>query len=230
MRSGNFTARMSGTRSLSPMMTNGVHGRASTTARKGTSSLRAFATALIAAGMLAPMAAAQSSSWTQAGTGSVWNWSTATNWNGNVVANGANNTATFATSGLSSGVLINLDSARTIGSLVFDNPSNTFGWTIQGTNTLTLSQTGGSTISVANPAITATISAPLAGSFTQNGPGTLLLTGNNTGLTGVAVSSGVVGVTSSGGANPLGTGTVTLSGGTLRLGDASGYNQRMVVP
>jgi fibronectin-binding autotransporter adhesin len=208
------------------MKTYGTGGR--------TVRLPILAAALVAAGALPSIASAQSSSWTQAGTGFVWNWSTPGNWNGGIVADGANNTATFATTGLTTGVLINLDTPRTIGNLVFDNPTNAFGWTIQGTNALTLSNAGGSTITVNNtgavaPAVvSATISAPLSGAFTKAGTGNLLLTGNNAGLTGVNVSAGIVGVTAATGVNPLGTGTVTLSGGTLRLGDGTGYNQNMV--
>src|SRR5207244_1340813 len=79
---------------------------------------------------------AQSSSWS-AGNG---NWSTAANWQGGVVANGANNTATFDTAVGFTPVFVTLDTSRTIGNLVFDNPNNV-GWTIGGTTTLTLSNT-----------------------------------------------------------------------------------------
>ena len=47
-------------------------------------------------------------------------------------------------------IFVNLDTARTIGALVFDNPTNTFNWAITGTNTLTLSNTTGPTIAVNN--------------------------------------------------------------------------------
>jgi autotransporter-associated beta strand protein len=198
--------------------------------------LRTFVAALVAAGCLPAIAMAQSGSWSQSATGSVWNWSDSGNWSAGVVANGANNTATFATSGLSSGVLINLDTARTIGALSFDNPSNNFGWTIQGTNTLTLTNGSGATIEVDNTGglagapVTATIAVPVSGTFNKTGLGNLILSANNTALSNVKVTAGLLGVTSSAGVNPLGTGTVTLAGGTLRLGDGSGYNQRMVVP
>src|SRR5947209_5931817 len=117
--------------------------------------------------LLPVAAAAQSGSWSQAASGQVWNWGDSANWTGGIVATGANNTATFATAGLSTGVLINLDTPRTIGSLAFDNPTNAFGWTVQGGNPLTLSNAGGPTIAVNNAAITARIAAPLAGSFTK---------------------------------------------------------------
>ena len=49
------------------------------------------------------------------------------NWQSGIVADGANNTADFTTAGLTGPMTINLDTPRTIGSLVFDNPTNTFG-------------------------------------------------------------------------------------------------------
>ena len=72
-------------------------------------------------------------------------------------------------------------------------------------------------MAVNNASITTTVSVPLAGSqgFTKTGPGTLVLTGGNAGLGGsVAVPSGTL-VASPG---SLGTGAVTLSGGTLAIG------------
>jgi autotransporter-associated beta strand protein len=208
--------------------------------------LRILVAATIAAGFLPSPASAQSGSWSQIGTGSVWAWGDTGNWTGGVVANGAGNTATFATASLTAPVVLSLDASpnpgpHTIGALAFDNPTNGFGWTIQGTgaNIITLSSGSTPTISVLNTGgtaaapVTATINAPLAGTqgFNYTGPGTLLLYGNNTGLSGpITISSGVVGVTSLGGANPLGSATINLAGGTLRLGDGSGYTQNMVLP
>jgi autotransporter-associated beta strand protein len=193
--------------------------------------MRLAALSILSIAVLTAAASAQNGSWSQAGSGSVWNWGDTANWTGGVVADGANNSAVFATAGLNTSVLINLDTPRTIGSLVFDNPTNSFGWTIQGGNTLTLSNSVAPTIAINNAAITCTIAVPLAGAFTKTGPGTLALTGNNTNLSGgITVSAGVLGVTTNGSTNPLGTGTVTLNGGTLRLGDVTGSNQRMVIP
>src|SRR5262245_51236875 len=86
-------------------------------------------------------AAAQSSSWF-AGDGT---WSTPANWQGGVVANGANNTASFVDAVGFTPVTVTLDTNRTIGALVFDNANNV-GWTIGGTTTLTLSNTAQPTI------------------------------------------------------------------------------------
>jgi autotransporter-associated beta strand protein len=173
--------------------------------------LRPFVVVLLTAGLVPAAATAQSGSW-NANTAGSYNWSLAGNWLNDSIADGANNTATFATAGLTGDITVNLDSVRTIGALVFDNPTNTFGWTITGSNSLTLSNSasGGPTIEVNNGAITATIASPLAGTqgFTKTGSGTLNLTGTNSYSGTVTVSDGTLAVT--GDAN-LGTAAVTLS-------------------
>ena len=174
-------------------------------------------------------ASAQSGSWTALASG---NWGTATNWSGSVIADGADNTATFATANLTVPITVTLNTSRTIGNLVFDNPTNNSGWTVR-SNTLTLSASAGPNIAVNNANITATVTSTLAGTqgFTKYGAGTLSLSSNNAGLTGgINVAAGVLAVSGSAGINPLGTNTVTLSGGTLRLGSGGGFNQHMVVP
>jgi fibronectin-binding autotransporter adhesin len=223
------------------MKTHGSGSRNQGTCLGGTLRLRILGIALVAVGAIPASASAQSGTWTQTGTGSVWNWGDIGNWGfgSGPIANGANNTATFTTAGLPSGILINMDAPRTIGTLQFDNAASSIGYTIQGTSTLTLSNSAGPTIEVDNTGGTATapfavsISAPLAGAagFSKVGAGVLRLDGNNTSLSGaINVSAGVLGVTSISGSNPLGTSSVTLSGGTLRLGNGNGYNQKMVVP
>src|SRR5262249_52748255 len=182
---------------------------------------------------LAP-AQSQSGSWSQATSGT-YDWSTATNWQGGTVANGADATATFATSNLTGPITVTLDTSRTIGSLVYDNPTNTFGWTLRssGSTTLTLSSSTGPVIAVNNANILVDVPAALVGTqgFTKTGAGTLSLTNNNSGLAGgITVSQGVLVASGSSTINPLGTGAVTLAGGTLRLGSGGGFNQKMVVP
>jgi len=184
---------------------------------------------------------AQTGTWSQS-TAGTYNWSTTGNWTGGVVADGANNTANFTTSGLTGDITVNLDTARTIGNLVFDNPTNTYYWNVTGTNTLTLSNTTTPTIAVNNGNIAATVAVPLAGTqgLTKTGPGALILSGNNTGLTGgITVSAGSLSVARTATVNPLGNNAITLGGGTLLLGSspfapigltASSLNQQMVVP
>jgi fibronectin-binding autotransporter adhesin len=155
-------------------------------------------------------AAAQSGTWSQA-TAGTYNWSNPANWAGGVVADGVGNTASFTTASLTGDVTVTLDGDRTIGNLTFDNPTNTFSWTLAGTSVLTLSG-GTSTIAVNNANITATINTTLAGTAIQtSGPGTLVLTGNNTFFAGLNVTAGTVVVQPAGSNNPLGSGAVTLA-------------------
>jgi autotransporter-associated beta strand protein len=165
---------------------------------------------LIVAGLLPAAASAQSGTWITSAAGT-YNWSIAGDWQSGVVADGANNTANFTTAGLTGNMVVTLDSARTLGSLVFNNPTNSFSWTVNGGNPLTLSTSaaGGPTIAV-NNFTSATIAAPLAGTqgFTTTGEGTMTLTGTNTYSGGTIVSDGTLAVASDA---ALGTGPVTVA-------------------
>ncbi|MES2658987.1 MAG: LamG-like jellyroll fold domain-containing protein [Verrucomicrobiota bacterium] len=108
------------------------------------------------------------------------NWSDASKWTGSFPANGETHTANFSTLNIAADRTVTLDTARSIGSLVFGDTSGAQNWTLAATggNDLTLAATA--------PAITvsqntATISASLAGTagFTKNGTGTLILSGDN---------------------------------------------------
>jgi autotransporter-associated beta strand protein len=163
--------------------------------------------------LAAQPAAAQNGTWSRA-AGGTYNWSDPTNWAGGVAADGAGNTASFTTANLTGDVTVMLDGDRTIGNLTFDNPTNTFGWTLAGTSVLTLAGAT-PTIAVNNANITATINVSLAGAagLTTSGPGTLVLTGNNTFSGGLNVTAGTVVVAPTGSNNPLGTDAVTLGPG-----------------
>ena len=164
---------------------------------------------LVLPGLFPAIALAQSGTWITSTSGT-YNWSQAGNWLNGVVADGADNTANFTTAGLTGPITVNLDTPRTIGSLVFANPTNTFGWTVIATNPLTFSSTapGGPTIAVNNSQITATLSVPLAGTqgLTMTGPGTLSLLGTNSYSGGTNVLNGTVQVAADA---ALGTGNVT---------------------
>jgi autotransporter-associated beta strand protein len=172
--------------------------------------------ALFITGVIPTRASAQSGSWSQnVFSAGGYNWSDTGNWTSATVADGANNTATFATASLTGNMIVNLDTIRTIGALVFDNPTNLDTWTVQGANTLTLtnSAAGGPTIAVSDSGniITATISSPVASvaGFTKTGLGTLVLGGVNSGLTGgITISGGTLSVASD--AN-LGSGPITIN-------------------
>ena len=68
-------------------------------------------------------AAAQDGTWITSAAGA-YNWSDAANWQSGVVADGAGHTANFTTAGLTGNVFVTMDTARTIGSLVFDDAFN----------------------------------------------------------------------------------------------------------
>src|SRR5262249_55401592 len=121
-------------------------------------------------------------------------WSNANNWVANTIADGAGATANFSTLPLAAAAnpVINLDSSRTIGQLIFgETTSNANTWLLANNgipaNILTLDNTGG----VGQPSIivknqTANISLVLAGtngvvlnSATGASP-TLVLSGANT--------------------------------------------------
>jgi autotransporter-associated beta strand protein len=109
-------------------------------------------------------------------------WSENYRWSGNVVASGIGQTANFSTINITANRTVTLDSSRSIGTLRFGDTSGSQSWTIaaSGDGTLTLN-----TGLAASPAIvvtnTAILAATLAGTngFTRSGPGTLILSGNN---------------------------------------------------
>jgi autotransporter-associated beta strand protein len=175
---------------------------------------RLFVLTSLAATWLSAAAVGQSGTWINSTSGT-YNWSDATDWQGGVVADGAGNTANFTTPGLTGPVVVNLDSPRTLGNLVFDNPTNSYGWTIGGTNPLTLSSSaaGGPRIAVNNSTITATITAPVSApaGWTKAGPGTLTLAGPTAYAGGITVAAGTLAVKGAAIAGDYldGSGTVT---------------------
>jgi autotransporter-associated beta strand protein len=209
----------------------------------GRKHIRILAAALTAAGLLPTAALAQSASW-NTNVGSPASWGTVGNWNPAQVPNGQDNTATFATPGLTGPYTVFLDQPRTIGNLVFDNPTNLFSWTIDqnvgggGPFSLML-QTSGATapsIAVNKSGLSAIISALLQDNgsqgFTKTGAGNLSLTASNLYGGPTVVNGGTLtadfspGLT---GSNILPSGTnVTLQGGgslLLNAGSAQSVSQ-----
>ena len=136
------------------------------------------------------------------------NWSDA-DWN----ANGQTG-QTFANSSAvqldaTNSPTLTLDQNVTVNSIDFNGSM-----TVAGSNTITLN--GEKRITVANADDTATISAPITAQYdngiTKTGAGKLSLTGANTYTGGTTISGGTVSVNN---VNALGTGDVTLDGGTL---------------
>ncbi|HLW92748.1 MAG TPA: autotransporter-associated beta strand repeat-containing protein, partial [Roseiarcus sp.] len=95
----------------------------------------------------------------------------------------------------------------------------TNGYTIAATGGGALTPNGMAAITVAN-GMTATIAAPITGSggVLANGAGTLILSGANSYSGGTQISLGTLQATNN---NSVGSGTVTLDGGTFQAGAAS---------
>ena len=128
-------------------------------------------------------------------------WNTGGNWLTNVAPNGANIIADLSTLDLTANQVVNLDSARTIGTLLFgDTDTNSAAsWTLANNSTpaniLTLAGTAPKvTVNTLAPGAKVTISAVVAGTsgLTKNGAGTLALTGANTYSGGTVVSNGTI--------------------------------------
>ncbi|RYD75041.1 MAG: hypothetical protein EOP84_18910, partial [Verrucomicrobiaceae bacterium] len=133
---------------------------------------------------------AQTSSWINPAGGL---WDTPTNWEGGVVASGAGNTANFGLgTDIAADTVVNLNSSRTIGNLLFsDIDTATAGNWVLGnggvlTNVLTLEGGNAITVDPLGAGKTATISADIfAGpgltgvGLVKQGSGALVLSGSN---------------------------------------------------
>lgn len=141
-------------------------------------------------------------SWTIVSGG---NWSDSTKWASSVVADGAGFTANFNTVNPASDTTVHLDSARTLGNLLFGDTdlSSPASWTLanagNAANKLTLSGTTPTlTVHALGPGESATVSAVIDGtpSLTKAGVGMLVLSGANTYTGPTDVSAGVLNVAS----------------------------------
>ena len=140
--------------------------------------------------------------WTQPVTGNLWGISG--NWASGAIADGTNFTANFGTIDITSDTSVRLDSARSIGNLIFgDSTIGTAGsWILDNNgsalNVLTLSgATPTITVNALGTGKTATISLALAGTsgLTKAGLGTLVLSGVNTYTGTTAVTAGILSLT-----------------------------------
>lgn len=163
---------------------------------------------------------AASGTWTNASGGT---WSDTANWSSGTVADGAGNTADFNTLDPTAITTVTLDSARTLGTLLFgDTDTNTTpaGWvlnnggvagnTLNATNITVNSIFTTTTATIFNSTNDAIISAVVTGSgFTKSGAGTLTLQGANT-MGPIRVDQGLIGI---GSASCLGSQKVVYNGG-----------------
>jgi fibronectin-binding autotransporter adhesin len=166
--------------------------------------------------------------WTNTSGGT---WSTAGNWSGGVVANGSDATADFSTLNITANPTVTLDTARTIGNLIFgDAVTASNDWTVSGANTLTLASSGTPTINVVNRTVTISSVVATSVGFTKTGIGTLVFTGNNTAITGtVTIGGGQLTLSGNGRLNAefagqSGQPTLVIEGGGSVLLDSSVNN------
>ena len=170
---------------------------------------------------LARSAGAVDGTWTSPATGL---WSDSLNWLGGTVANGFDATANFDTIDTLGDVAVHLDTARTIGNLIFgdvDGATTPGDWLLDNNgnaaNILTLQATGTPTITVnaLGDGKSVTIQAEIAGlnGINKAGVGTLTLTGANSYTGGTTLSGGILAFSA---LNNLGSGGITFDGGTLQ--------------
>jgi autotransporter-associated beta strand protein len=159
-------------------------------------------------------------------------WSMTGNWANGSIANGSGLGADFSALDLTTNTTVHLDSARTIGSLIFGDTDITTpgGWILDNNgnaaNTLTLA--GGTptiTVNALGTGATATINAPMAAAngLTTTGVGTLMLGGTNL-FAGLSVNGGTTTIT--------GTTTINGTGGRIYVGDGdylAGCNGTLVI-
>ena len=187
-----------------------------------------FGTAAVGGADYVQLSIAQGSTWAENGSG---NWSSPGNWFAAVPHN-PGDLAVFS-SAITSSATVTLDQPETVGSVAFNNSS---GYTISGTNTLTLSSTssgaslgvvlGSHTIAVplslaVNTAASVatggmlTLSGQISGTgtLTTGGNGTLVLSNSN----GYGPAAGSVGTTLNAGTVRVGN-SASLSSGDVSVG------------
>ena len=177
-----------------------------------------FAAALtllaISFGLVCNLADAANGTWVQ-DSAAPQNWSNASNWIPGI-ADGTGSIADFSTLNIVNNNTVVVDSARTVGQLLFqDKTTASNDWTLTNSGGAVLTLDNGASVPVIDVLNrTLTISGLLGGTngFQKIDAGALILSGNNTGLSGtVTLKRGDVTVQSN---NALGTGTVIIDPGT----------------
>ena len=159
-------------------------------------------------------------------------WDTTTNWTGGIVASGSGATANFNTLNITADRTVSLDSARTIGTLIFGDATSSHGWLLDGGSAPYILTLAGTTPTITvNPLATgkvAAISAEIAGTsgLTKSGAGPLTLSGVNTYTGTTTVNAGTLLVTGSLNGT-TGTALTFAGSGTLNVSEASGVSQSM---
>jgi fibronectin-binding autotransporter adhesin len=176
---------------------------------------------LLACASLCAVSTTRAANGTWTGTTSPGLWSSTANWASATIADGSGSTADFSTVDLPEGLFITaLDTPRTLGALTFgDSVTATAGsWLIDNNleplNILTLAGTPTITVNALGTLATAEIAAQIAGTdgLVKAGTGTLSLSGLNTYSGTTSVNAGTLNINS---ATAVGTGPLTIAGGTL---------------
>ena len=110
------------------------------------------------------------------------NWSNIGNWYNGIVADGLGYTADFSTVPMTADHTVTLDTSRNIGALKFgDISGGGHNWTITNSGGSTLTLNNGASSSAIAVTDTAVLALPVAGTngFTKTGAGTLILSGSN---------------------------------------------------
>lgn len=160
--------------------------------------------------------------WTSAVPG---NWSHTNCWSSGLVASGTGNTGDFSTVDITTDVKVGLDSARTIGALVFGDAEtgSAAGWTIDNNsnvvNVLTLADPASVTVNTLGPGKSVVIGARLSGTngLVKQGPGTLTLAATNSYDGATTVNAGVLEVGGSGQLGGGGYNNEIVNNGTLLI-------------
>jgi len=180
----------SGTQIINSLSINGGYCAAGTWGAVGSSAANQSA-ALTNSGILnvSTVRGPTSGVWNMNASG---NWSSPFNWLSNSVAAGAGNTAYF-TNIIGGAWTVTLDTAQTVGNLVFGQAGAFVGydWTMSGSQTLTLTNPGSAPVITCWPLLAAgnsscVLTCPLSGSqgLTKWGTGSLWLEANNQNLSG----------------------------------------------
>jgi autotransporter-associated beta strand protein len=164
--------------------------------------------------------------WTALAGGS---WTNPSNWLNGVLAGGSGGTADFSQLTLVSNLAVTLDGAQTIGNLVFGDGGNHYTWTLNTGSAGPLTLAGGTSVfTVSNQ--TATLGAVLAGTnnLVKAGAGKLVINAASIGTGSTTISNGTLTVGPAGrlyGGGYLGTpNMVVVAPGAVAEFNAWGYN------
>ncbi len=162
--------------------------------------------------------------WTNTAGGT---WPVPANWNVGAVGNGSGVTADFSTLTLTANTTVLVGSPETIGTLVFGDQGNAFGWTLNGSGPLTL-DAGATVPSIVVNDQSITVATPMAGTngLIKAGTGTLVLTGAETYTGNTTVNGGNLTLTIGGAGGELASHTLTINPGasvTATATNALGY-------